>query len=300
MSATRTTLSAIAAIAIVSQIGGGRGSSEAGDVGAAGTRAPASSQCLASDSYTVLEVGNDPNTDRKKITDGCWWQYPVPFLHGYVQENLGWQMCNACAVDIEFELRNVPSEALLGCEFVFDASNSARVTVRSGETKSIDCFGGQVVSPPDHYDAGARVAGQTTAFVSDDPEIEIENRQALAPTPFEVRLALTRALTRCIVTTIASGPKRLTISGEFAPMKVGASVAIIPTGPGPFSAIQGGDLVEMAPRAGALIAGQKFEKFSVSTELPAFVTDFVLRDKSGPKGELVVQRSAVRTLAACK
>jgi hypothetical protein len=56
----------------------------------------------------------------------------------------------------------------------------------------------------------------------------------------------------------------------------------------------------MAPRAGALIAGQKFEKFSVSTELPAFVTDFVLRDKSGPKGELVVQRSAVRTLAACK
>jgi hypothetical protein len=295
MGVTQALLAWIAAAAIVSQINGGGRSPSEETGGAAVPGAPVSAQnsCFASTSFSVLEVGNDPNIPTKKVTNDCWWQYPVPYLHGYVQELLGWELCNRCSVDIEFQLDDLPPDALIGCNVFIDASNSFRKTVRSGESAFVTCFGGLEVTPADHYNAGARLDGSATPFVADDPEIEIENRQGFAPA-FEGRLADVKGLTSC-VTTMSQGPKRLTISGEFAPTKTGATVGMVPSGPGLFSSTWGGDLVETASRTAARITAQNYQKFSVSTELPVYVTEFIVRDKAGPKEKIVVEK-----LAACK
>jgi hypothetical protein len=228
--------------------------------------------------------------ERKKVTEGCWWQYAVPFLYGYVQEPLGWQLCNRCAVDIEFKVTNLPPEALIGCNVFIDASNSFQEVVRSGESKFVTCFGAQEVDPPHHYLTSAR-AGQGL-WVEDDPEIEIENRQGVAR-DVGIRLADAKGLSSCI-TTMFEGQKRLTISGEFAPATTGASVGLVPTGPGHFSPRWGGDLVEMAGPTAAKLTEQKLQKFSVSTDLAMYVTEFTARVKSGP------QKLTLSTLAACK
>jgi hypothetical protein len=289
MGVTQMVFASLAAAAILSQFdGGGRGLSEDTSVVAPAARASAPISCVASGNLTVLEVGDDPNVDRKKIADDCWWQYPVPFLFGYVHEPLGWQLCNRCAVAVEFKLESLPPEALIGCNVFIDASNSFSQVVPAGGSHYVICSGGRVVDPPHHYNSKARVSGGQ--FVEDDPEIEIENRHGAAR-EFDVFLASTQALALC-VTTMNQGPRRLTVSGEFAPQKSGASIGMVPTGPGPLSQTWGADLVETAAPTAAKVSELKFQKFSVNTDLPAYVTNFVLRDKTGPKGGIVVGQLA--------
>jgi hypothetical protein len=288
MGVTPIVLATLAAAAIVSQVNGsGPDRSETRAVEAIETRtlAPPVS-CVAMGSYTVFEVGTYPNTERKKVTNNCWWQYPVPFLHGYVQEPMGWQFCNFCTVGITFRLRDLPGDALLGCPEIDPVTREATITVASGDIGFIDCYGGRVVSPPDHYWAEASEVNQNK-FIGDDPELEIENR-GLAP-EYELRLVDAKGLTQCI-DTISTSQKRMTISGEFAPSKVGASVVLVPASRRYFGSTWGGDLVEMASQKAAVVTGAKLEKFSVRTELPPTVIDFVLRDKAGPKPKLIITK----------
>lgn len=227
MTTSRTTLKIVAILALACQtIGCTSTAPEPSGAAVSGpSPARASSSCAALPSYTVLQIGKTETTAPKKVTDNCWWQFRVPDLHGYVDEPLGWQLCNACDVDVEFELKNVPAQALTGCNTFFDASNSAHETVTAGAIKTVNCRGLETVK--DTYGAGARVAGASTPFVEDDPELEIEDRHFAAQI---ARLARTSGVSQCIAVT--AGSRRLTISGQFARMNANTTVVLVPTGPG--------------------------------------------------------------------
>jgi hypothetical protein len=286
MNTAQTSLIVIVSSLVCVPIGGCGRTTPPSNEAAETTRASGSSGCVALDNYTVLEVGTSATTDPKKVADGCWWQFRVPRLHGYVQQPLGWQLCNFCDVDIEFELRSVPAFALTGCSTFFDAANTAHETVRAGETRFVGCIGLQPVR--EMYDAGARVAKTQGPFIADDPEIEIEDRTFMGRTS---RLAQTSGVTQCVSAATAPESRRLTVSGTFARQFAESTVVLVPTGPGFLDAVWGGDLVEIAPRQGRLLGEpERAGKFSISVDLPAYVTQFVLRDASERKeARLVVQ-----------
>lgn len=300
MKQTRTVFATMAAAAIASQLSCGPSQPEQrSGLAAVATRAAGSSNCFATGPFTVLEVGTFDQGANKKVAEGCWWQQRPELIHGFVDESLGWELCNSCDVDVDFKLSDVPSEALTGCTVTFDASNTATKMVLRRKTDFIYCYGLHELNRDD-YVAAARDAAQTTGQYRDsDPEIEIEDRHTAS---FVARLAVTSGITECLVkSSAATGPTRLTISGNFAPMRPGAYVVLIPAGGSPLDGVGGGDLVEIAPRQGeAVPQSQKPQKFSVSSDLPAFVTSFVLRDKSGLNATLAARTIGIQSLQACK
>ncbi|MCC6991482.1 MAG: hypothetical protein IT181_20950 [Acidobacteria bacterium] len=242
----------------------------------------ASASCVPSTNYAVLQVGADPQTDPKKVANDCWWQFQVPDIHGAVNQPLGWQLCNACAVDVEFELRDVMSTALTGCQTFFDASGAAHETVPAGGVLMIDCTG--LAPTTDSYVAGARAAGETTPFVDSDPELEIDDLFARTS-----RLVQNTTLTLCRTTLADANATRLTIRGGFTPLNDTSSIALIPTGRGFGSTRWGGDLIETALKTGQPSSAKTF---AVSVDLPSYVTEYVLRPYSAER-QSAVQLSAL-------
>jgi hypothetical protein len=298
----RTVLSLFVTLALANLSGacGGGPPEPARALGTTAARASSSSSssnCFATGPYTVLEVGKTPNIEPKKIAEGCWWQGSVQRIHGFVDESLGWEFCNSCDVDVEFQLTDVPVYALYGagCTLFFDASGAGSKTVSRNDTRFVDCMGLHELDTQT-YNARARVAQTQGPFIPADPEIEIEDRHGFA---YQARLAATFGVTQCLTKAVGTGPGRLTISGQFTPTRPGAYVALLSTGPSPLGTSWSGDLVEYSPRQGEGTAQpQKAQAFSVSTELPAFVTEFVLRTLTEPR-KAAEQKIGFQTLASC-
>jgi hypothetical protein len=237
-------------------------------------QATAPASCVALPNYAVVEVVKQPQSDAKRVADNCWWQHPVSRIHSNVDGYLGWELCNTCDVDIEFKFSDLPGQALTGCNIWIDASNATQFTIAAGQVDVKHCRGLQEVK--DEYMASARAG--TGQFVDSDPELEIEG----VPLQGTGRLAQISNRTQCLSAPSAPGGRRLSVSGRFVRMNATSAIVLVPSGPGLFSTTWGADLVEFASTTGkALGPDEGPVAFTVTADLPSYVTEFVLRD-GGP------------------
>ena len=261
---------------------------EAAREGAAGTgeaAAPAGASCVPLPNYTVLQVGPTPVTDAKKVADNCWWQMPVPPVRGNVDEWLGWQLCNACGADVEFELKNLPAFALARCSLFVDASDSAHETVAAGDIGSVTCDG--IAEVRSHqYVAGARGAGSTGVFVPSDPEIEIDPRRGGRGA--QVRFASAEGVTWCL----SEGQTRLSVRGQFQRVSERSRVVFVQGGR-LLGAEWSFDLLEFSPPGEAPLPEPRRDSLSTGVTLPPHVTSVVVRDGGGAR------RLEINTLKPC-
>lgn len=233
--------------------------------------------CSQFPGQTVLQVGPDETTEPKRVSKACSWQFRVPYLRGFLDEFVEWDLCNACETPIEFAITGVEPDLLNDCFPPPDASGTTRVRVEAHSIQPIRCRGAKTGF--DSYFASARAIPDGRP-VQDDPEIVIEDRYSL---PVDSSLAQTGSVTQCITNT---GPDTVsvTFSGQFSPRRAGSSVVFIPAPPGRFGTAFGGDLVEVAPRGGPPAPDGPKVPFTAKTQIPAFATsNFTLRDSQGPK-----------------
>ncbi len=117
----------------------------------------------------------------------CWWQWkPLP-LRTYWEAWAGWDICNACDVDVTVEIGPLPTTpagaVLPHCVPTADANNKIPVDVSAQTTRGVDCgISGPPPGAGEHeiyrYAVAARVKNTAGPLVEVDPELEIERRGA--------------------------------------------------------------------------------------------------------------------------
>jgi hypothetical protein len=258
---------------------------------------PARAQTLTcpilSGPYTTLEVGTRAMADpKKKVTDDCWWQFPVGRIDGTTGLPLGWQICNACNVPVDFKFRAVASDALSDCDSLFfDASGESfpPLTVPPQSIRTVDCTGIAEVHG-NMYEALARRSGDTSEahWVHSDPELEIEDRHMFPVTGYLAQIGDLKACRRAD----ESGSTRVTVSGKATRRRASGSVVFVRSGP-LFGESWGGDLLEIVATKDV---GPKPPEasFSINVYVPSFVREFVLRSRSG------LQRTSMTAMPQCR